>query len=137
MPYELSFTKTITIDDPDIYWNECCWGGDRVSDRLLPMIRGKYQNIHHDQEDWGWFIWFKDGGVKLAVDIFCDDPKTGRFRIFLTSQVKRWLSGYHVVDSDELLELKERVRRELEGWVESDIVEGLLDKNHDPLDSEE
>ena len=45
MPYELSFTKPISVEDPEIYWNECCWGGDRVSDHLLPMIRGKYENI--------------------------------------------------------------------------------------------
>jgi len=136
MPYELSFTKHILVDDPEVYWNECCWGGDQVSDHLLPMIRDKYENIQDDQEDWGWFIWFRGSGTKLAVDIFCDDPKAGKYRIFLTSQVKRSFFGYHIVDSDELLALKNRVRNELAGWVEGDIAETLLDKNHDPVDTQ-
>lgn len=135
MPYELSFTKLISVKDPEIYWNQCCWGGDRVSDHLLPLIRSRYENIDNDQEDWGWFIWFRGGGVKLAVDIFCDDPKTGRYRIFLTSQVKRSFFGYHIADSDELLELKNGVIKELEGWVEGSISEALLDKNHDPVEA--
>jgi len=54
-------------------------------DRQFPLlIRGNYQNIQHDQEDWGWFIWFREGGTKLAGDIFCDDPKTGVYRVFFT-----------------------------------------------------
>lgn len=135
MPYELSFTKILAVENPDIYWNECCWGGDRISDHLLPVIRGEYQSVLHDQEDWGWFIWFQDGGTKLAVDVFCDDPKRGVFRIFLTSQVKRPLFGYQIVDTDELFRLKNKVTKELEGWVDDDIVEALLDKNHDPVDT--
>ena len=135
MPYQLSFTKPISVEDPEVYWNECCWGGDHVSDHVLPMIRGNYESIHDGQEDWGWFIWFRQGGVKLAVDIFCDDPKTGKYRIFLTSQVKRTLFGYHIADCGELLELKSRICGELEGWAEGDITEALLDKNHDPVDA--
>ena len=134
MPYALSFTKPVPVDDPDVYWNECCWGGDKISDRLLPMIRERYVDVQHDQEDWGWFIWFKAGQSKLAVDIFCDDPEKGKYRVFLTSQIKPFLFGHRITDSDELLVLKDRVRRELTGWVESDIVERLLDKNHDPID---
>ena len=133
MPYELRFTKRIPVDDPATYWNECCWGGDRVCERLLPMIRGRYRDVHHDQEDWGWFIWFKDGRTKLAVDIFCDEPEMGKYRIFLTSQIKRPLFGYHILDSDELLKLKNKVWKELEYWVEGDVAEALLDKNHEPV----
>ena len=135
MPYELSFTKSISVEDPEIYWNDCCWGGDLVSDHLLPMIRDKYKSIQNDQEDWGWFIWFRDGDTKLAIDIFCDDSRTGKFRVFLTSHVKRAFFGHHVVDSDELLLLKNRVWKELESWVEGDIGEAFLDKNHDPIDA--
>ncbi len=134
MPFELSFTKRIAVNDPEIYFNECCWGGDRVSARLLPMIRENYESVWNDQEDWGWFVWFRDGGTKLAVDVFCDDPISGEFRVFLTSQVKRSIFGYRVEDSDELGVLKMRVRKELEGWVDSPVAEALLDKNHDPID---
>lgn len=136
MPYELIFIKSIPVQDPDIYWNECCWGGDKVADRLLPIVHDHYQDIQHDQEDWGWFIWFRDGGSKFSVDIFCDDPEKGKYRVWLTSRVKPSLFGYRVIDSDELLELKEKVRGRLEGWVDGDIVEGLLDRNHNPVDSE-
>ena len=135
MPYQLSFTKSISVADPEVYWNDCCWGGDLVSDHLLPMIRDKYESIQNDQEDWGWFIWFRDGDAKLAIDIFCDDSRMGKFRVFLTSQVKRSFLGHHVVDSDELLVLKKRVWKELESWVEGDIGEALLDKNHEPIDA--
>lgn len=135
MPYELRFTKPISVEDPEVYWNECCWGGDRVSDHLLPVIRNNYTDIQNDQEDWGWFIWFRDGDAKLAIDIFCDDPKTGKYRVFLTSQVKRSFFGYQITDSDALFELKNRVCERLVGWVQGDIAEALLNKNHDPVDA--
>ena len=128
MPYELKFRKLLEVPDPDIYWNECCWGGDHVSDRLLPMIKTCYQSIQHNQEDWGWFIWFKEGRTKLAVDIFCDDPKTGAFRILLTAQVKRPLFGYRIVDTDELLELTNRVSNVLAGWIDGDFAEALVSR---------
>ena len=135
MPYELRFTKPISVKDPEEYWNECCWGGDLVSDHLLPVIRDKYTDIQNDQEDWGWFIWFRDGNTKLAIDIFCDDPKTGKYRVFLTAQVKRSFLGYHIADSDKLFELKNSVCKRLDSWVQGDIAEALLDKNHDPVDT--
>ena len=135
MPYELSFNKSLSIEDSDIYWNECCWGGDHVSDRLLPMIRSEYQSVQNDQEDWGWFVWFRDGETKLSIDVFCDDPNTGAFRIFLTSQVKRRLFGYQIVDIDALVELKNRVLKELQSWVDGEIAEALLDKNHNLIDT--
>lgn len=135
MPFELSFSKRISVDDPEIYFNECCWAGDRISDRLLPMIRDNYDSIWNDQEDWGWFIWFREGRTKLAVDVFCDDPTAGAFRLFLTSQRKRPILGYRIEDSDELATLKTRVRKALEGWVDGNVGEALLDKNHDPIDT--
>jgi len=133
MPYQLSFTKSLSVGDPEAYWNECCWGGDRVSDHLLPMIRGNYENIQNDQEDWGWFIWFRKGDTKLAVDIFCDDVKRGKYRVFLASQVNRSIFGHRIADSDELLDLKNRVWKELESWVEGSIAETVPDKNHVPV----
>jgi hypothetical protein len=134
MPFELSFTKRISVDDPEVYFNECCWGGDHVPDRLMPMIREHYESIQNNQQDWGWFIWFRDGGTKLAVDVFCDDKILGQFRVFLTSQVKRSLPGYRVADSDELGVLKMRVRKELESWADSSVSVALLDENHDPME---
>src|SRR5262245_56138693 len=102
MPYEIGIVKAVKVASEDIYFNDCCFGGDVVSDRLLPMIRTLYQDIQANQEDWGWFIWFKHGAVSLAVDIFCDDPASGVFRLRLTSKVKRALWGSRTVDTPEL-----------------------------------
>ncbi len=51
--YELSFTKSVRVADPKIYFNECCWGGDVVRDQLLSLISSKYEHIQTGQEDWG------------------------------------------------------------------------------------
>lgn len=92
MPYELSFTKVVGIQDREQYINECCVGGDVVRDELLPLVRARYEDVQTEQEDWGWFIWFRSGPVRLAIDIFTDDPDTGTFRIHLTARVKRFVA---------------------------------------------
>src|SRR6266581_9663232 len=85
VPYELSFVKKVAAKNPASYINECCWGDDVVRDQLLPLISGNFEDLQTHQEDWGWFIWFRNGPVRLAIDIFCDDPKTGAFRVHLSS----------------------------------------------------
>jgi len=116
VPYEISFVKSLTVSDPDIYINECCWGGDLVRDRLLPLIQASFDDIQTEQEDWGWFIWFRHGGVRLAIDIYCDDPKTGRFRIMLTGQKKRLLVLDSIADGPELEELREMIQAHVVAW---------------------
>ena len=91
MPYEVSFTKRVPIRDRDDYINDCCVGGDAVRDRLLPAVQARYGEVDTNQEDWGWFIWFRKGHVSLAIDVFTDDPEEGVFRIHLTSRTKRLL----------------------------------------------
>ena len=62
MPYEISFTRPVLISDREQYINECCVGGDAVVDALLPAVRAAgYEDIQSNQEDWGWFIWFRKG----------------------------------------------------------------------------
>ena len=117
MPYELSFTKRVPIVDRDEYINECCIGGDVVANRLLPSVRARYgDDLETNQEDWGWFIWFRKGSVRLAIDIFTDDPDEGAFRIHLTSRTKRFRMFDTVVDTSELEELRALVVAELEAW---------------------
>jgi hypothetical protein len=71
----------------------------------------------HDQEDWGWFIWFRHGHLNLAIDIFTDDPDEGAFRIHLTSRTTRLLLFDQIVDTPELDELKTLVVTDLTDWV--------------------
>jgi hypothetical protein len=116
VPYELSFTKPLVVADPSIYINECCWGGDIVRDKLLPAISNKYAEVFTNQEDWGWFIWFRQGPIHLAVDIFCDDPQRGEFRIRLSTGYKRWFIIRTEVDGAELESLRDLVSAEVSLW---------------------
>jgi|SRR6187401_1978979 len=116
VPYEIAFTRLVALADRDDYINECCVGGDAVVDALLPaVVAARYQDIQHNQEDWGWFIWFKKGSVKLAIDVHTDDGDAGQFRIRLTSQTKRFL-GYKEADTPALDELLKLVESELKKW---------------------
>jgi hypothetical protein len=115
MPYEIAFTRPVAIVDRDRYINECCVGGDAVIDAMLPAVQRRYEDIDTNQEDWGWFIWFKKGAVKLALDVHTDDGEAGEFRIRLTSQTKRFL-GYKEADTPELEELRALVESELRKW---------------------
>ena len=115
MPYEIEFVRLVPIEDPEQYINDCCIGGDVVVNALLPAVVQRYKDIETNQEDWGWFIWFKHGDVKLAIDVHSDDGENGQFRIRLTSQTKRFL-GYKENDTPELEELRELVESELKKW---------------------
>jgi hypothetical protein len=121
MPYEIAFTRLVPITDPDRYINPCCVGGDAVVDTLLPVVRQQYDDIETNQEDWGWFIWFRQGDVKLAIDVHTDDGEAGEFRIRLTSQTRRWL-GYKEADTPELEDLRALVERELGKWSARKVV---------------
>jgi hypothetical protein len=110
MPSELGFTKTLQITDPSIYINECCWGGDVLRDRFLPVISSHYGRIRTGPEDWGWFIWFCRNNVRLAVDICCDDSQRGEFRIRLCRKSLIFLSQ---TDAPELMPFEQLVRAKL------------------------
>lgn len=120
MPFEIAFTKPVTIVDREQYINECCVGGDIVVDRLLPAVRERYTGIQSNQEDWGWFIWCRKGTVRLAIDVHTDDPDAGQFRIRLTSRVKKLLFEKET-DTPDLEELRTFVLSELQRWRASDI----------------
>lgn len=117
MPYELSFTKPVLLLDRDEYINECCVGGDKVVDRLLPAVRRHYGEVDTNQEDWGWFIWIARGAATLAVDVYTDDPERGEFRVRLTSRTRRLLFLQSEADTPDLESLRALVTAELEAWV--------------------
>jgi hypothetical protein len=121
MPYELSFRRRVPLLDRSEYINECCVGGDAIASYLLPLIRSRYEDVDTEQEDWGWFIWFRRHAVRLAIDIFTDDPDAGAFRIHLTSRIKRWAVFDKVADTPELDELRSLVVSQLEPWVEGPV----------------
>ena len=130
MPYEVSFSKRVPIVDREQYINECCVGGDVVVDQLLPSVRARYTDVQTNQEDWGWFIWFRKGQVKLAIDVFTEDPDQGFFRIHLTSRTRHLLLFDRVVDTPELEELRTLVQTELSTWVGGTVRGSHLDSNY-------
>lgn len=129
MPYELTFTRSLQIINREKYINECCVGGDIVVDQLLPSIRQHYGDVETNQEDWGWFIWFVNNGVQLAVDVFTDDADAGAFRVHLTSRKRRMLLFNRAVDTPELEELRELVVRALSDWVGGPIVVEAIERS--------
>ena len=131
MPYELAFTKKVQIDDDSLYFNECCYGGDVISDVLMPKIREIYTDIQSGQEDWGWFIWFKGINSRLAVDIYCDDFQSGDYRIHLTSRKKGWILD-KIIDTPELDDLKQSIIQVLETWASGPIKVDKLDAKYMP-----
>jgi hypothetical protein len=130
MPYEISFSKRVPVSDREQYINECCIGGDVVIHRLLPLVQARYSGIQTNQEDWGWFIWFRRGAIRLAVDVFTEDPAQGVFRVHLTSRTKRFLAGDKVVDTPELEEVRALVESELEAWTGRPLQVTRLDRNY-------
>lgn len=130
MPYEVSFTKRVAAGDREQYINDCCIGGDVVVDRLLPSVRARYADVQTNQEDWGWFIWFRKGNIRLAIDVFTDDPEEGVFRVHLTSRTRRLLVLDTVIDTPELEELRTLVEAELAGWIGNAPRIIRLDRNY-------
>jgi hypothetical protein len=135
VPYEITFEKRIRVHDPDMYFNECCWGGDTVVERLRMVVEGRYERILIDQEDWGWFLWFREGGIRLAIDIYCDDPERGTFRLHLTSSRRKWIVFDTIVDTEALETMKDAVVGRLEDWVDSPVRVVRTDRNYMPVEA--
>ena len=136
MPYELSLTRRVPILDREQYINECCVGGDLVVNVLLPSVRSRYEDVQTNQEDWGWFIWFRKGQVKLAIDVFADDPDEGAFRVHLTSRIKRGFFRTTIVDTSELEEMRGLVESELGAWVGGPVNVIRLDPKYMEIDGQ-
>jgi hypothetical protein len=134
MPYVVSFVKPVQLVDREQYINDCCVGGDVVLDRLLPSLRARYgTDLQSNQEDWGWFAWFAQSGIKLAVDVHTTDHETGEFAVHLTSSRPRFLLGAKVQDTPELEQLRELVVSQLESWPVERLSVERVDDQYMPI----
>jgi len=133
MPFSIRFRKPVDVTVAEPYINDCCIGGDVVLEHLLPALRQTYGDLEPTQEDWGWFVWFEHVGVKLAVDVFTQDPLTNEFEIHLTSRKAGLLRSARVVDTPELEALRRRVVSSLEAWPVTSLIVERLDEKHMPL----
>ena len=133
MPFSIRFRKPVDVTVAEPYINDCCIGGDVVLEHLLPALRQTYGDLEPTQEDWGWFVWFEHVGVKLAVDVFTQDPLTNEFEIHLTSRKARLLRSARVVDTPELEALRRSVVSSLEAWPVTSLIVERLDEKHMPI----
>jgi hypothetical protein len=67
--------------------------------------------------------------VRLAIDIFTDDPDEGAFRIHLTSRTRRLFVFDSAVDTPELDELRALVAAELAAWAEGPVEIQAIDRS--------
>jgi hypothetical protein len=117
MPYEITFARKLNVEDHRHYINKCCVGGDIVMAVLLPELRRRYSDLGTGQEDWGWFAWFQDRNVRLAIEVFCDDPTAGSYRMHVTSRVPKRFFGHRIEETPELESLRDGVSRMLATWL--------------------
>jgi hypothetical protein len=61
------------------------------------------------EEDWGWFMWCSREGLRMAVDIFTDDYRVGRFRARVATSRRGLLLGWKEIDTAGLAGLIERI----------------------------
>jgi len=113
--YEIEFTAKFTVDNPERYINDCCWGGDVIRDRLLPAVSGGYEKVQTGQEDWGWFIWMRHGKQRTHADIYCDDKVSGSYRIHIYGAQRKWLR-LKLVDGDDIDHVKSLTVNEIDKW---------------------
>lgn len=134
MPYIISFVRPVQISDREQYINDCCIGGDVVLDRLLPALRERYgSDLLSNQEDWGWFAWFQQAGIKLAVDIHTNDHALGEFQVHLTSRRPRLLLSAKVQDTAQLEQLRELVVSQLQAWSVERLEVERVDEKYMPI----
>ena len=69
---------------------------------------------------------FRDGAVRLAVDIHCDDSATGAFRVRLTSRWKKLIRP-EIVDTPELDDVRDTAVAAMAGWAGSLRIERVED----------
>ena len=132
VPYELTFTHPIAPSEAPDYINDCCFGGDVITARLVPLVTARYEDVDTGQEDWGWFIWFRHGDDRLAIDVHCHDSTAGEFAIHLVSRQRRRLFRDVVLDLPELDVLLKLVKDEIAAWLSVEPIVTRMDPSEYP-----
>jgi hypothetical protein len=117
MPYEVTFSKKLDVDDPEPYINECCYGGDVVAEVIANSLGATYGELDPVQEDWGWLIWITQNNLKLEINISCNDKDAGDFQIHLVTKAKHLFFSTRIADTHELEVLREAVVKALTTWL--------------------
>lgn len=117
MAYEIAFTANISVDHSEEYINHCCWGGDQITKKLLPVVVSGYERMETGQEDWGWYIWMRRGRQRTHIDIYCDDRETKDFRIHLYG-TRRIFLKLEFVDGEDIDAVKRVLLQEIVNWGE-------------------
>jgi hypothetical protein len=119
MGYELTFSHAFSVASRDHYINDCCFAGDVIAEHLLPTVKtAEHSDIETGQEDWGWYIWFRSGPLRMAIDIDCQDVDAGAFAIRVSARrPRRFLLGPAPVEGPELDQLRDRVLADLKHWL--------------------
>ena len=117
MAYEIEFTTKVSVTDPEVYVNDCCWGADVVRDRLLPVVSTTrvYDSVRTGQEDWGWYIWMRQKTELTRIHMQCDDKERGGFRIHILSSKKRWLL-WKDIDTPDVERIQQVTISEIKKW---------------------
>jgi hypothetical protein len=135
MPFSITFRLETQVPDSDKYINDCCVGGDIILNVLEPVLRAEYEGVEANQEDWGWFAWTEQNGIKLAVDIFNNDLGTMAFTVHITGRRSRWIMRDKIEDTAELEVLKDKVLDAVRAIPTRELKVERVDSNYLPLSS--
>ena len=92
--------------DPDTeYFNDCCIGGDRIAARVGEAVKDFPGELDHGQEDWGWFVWVREGKCTRMCNITTYDEDGVTFGVRIEGEEKKgWFRTRALTDE------------ELDGW---------------------
>jgi hypothetical protein len=105
-----------------------------VLQQLLPLLRKHYgDDLQAAQEDWGWYVWFKQSGVNLAIDVHTNDEQTGELQIHVTSRIPRLIFAAKIQDTPELDSLLKLILSSLETWPVAQLTVERVNDKYRPL----
>jgi hypothetical protein len=117
VPLELTFALPGLQPPADAdYINDCCWGGDVITARLLAALPRSHRDVDTGQEDWGWYLWITEGDLRLEFNVFCHSPAQASFQAHLIALRRRRILSNIIIDHPALDELAALAIPLLESW---------------------